>query len=183
MGESSVKIAIIGYCGAGKSTLARKLADYYGCAVLHLDHINFDSGWVERSTEAKIPLVSAVLREKSWVIDGNYAKVLYEQRMHDADQIIFLNFNRFDCLWRVIRRYLKYKGKTRPDMAPGCNEKLDWKFISWVLWKGRSKKERDRYRWTLQHFGDKTVVLRNQRQIDRFLCCEIGDACEHPDCM
>lgn len=171
-----MKIAIIGYSGAGKSTLARRLAELYGCQVLHLDSINFEPGWVERGTEAKIAEVRAFMRQDSWVIDGNYGCVLYNERMQEADQILFLDFNRFDCLWRVIRRYLTYKGRTRPDMAPGCNEKLDWEFISWVLWKGRSKKARDRYKWTVQQFADKTIVLRNQRQIDSFLRTGMGAA-------
>ena len=36
-----MKIAIIGYSGTGKSTLARKLANFYKLPVLHLDSVHF----------------------------------------------------------------------------------------------------------------------------------------------
>ena len=45
--------------------------------------------------------------------------------MEEAVQIVLLLFDRFRCLRRVTRRYLTYRGRTRADMAEGCNEKLD----------------------------------------------------------
>ena len=36
-----MKIAVLGYCGAGKSTLARTLGARYGIPVLHFDTIQF----------------------------------------------------------------------------------------------------------------------------------------------
>ena len=45
------------------------------------------------------------------------------------DKIIFLNYNRFFCLKSVIKRYKENIGKTRSDMAIGCDEKLDFEFI------------------------------------------------------
>lgn len=37
------------------------------------------------------------------------------------------------CLFRVIIRWIKYHGKTRPDLAEGCVETIDLKFIKWIL--------------------------------------------------
>ena len=42
-----MKIAVIGYTGSGKSVLAAKLGKILGCPVLHLDKLQFDSGWIE----------------------------------------------------------------------------------------------------------------------------------------
>ena len=164
-----MKIAIIGYSGAGKSTLARELGGYYRCDVLHLDSVHFAADWVERSEEEMAADVRAFMEKESWVIEGNYSGVLYQRRMEEADQIIFLNFNRLSCLRRVYRRYRVYQGKTRPDMAAGCNEKLDRAFVCWILRDGRSRKAKERYRNVLKTYQQKTIMLRNQRELDRFL--------------
>ncbi len=165
-----MKAAVIGYSGSGKSTLARELGKRYGAEVLHLDAVHFLSDWQERETAEKQKLVDDFLNSHDdWVIDGNYTSLSYERRMEEADKIVVMLFGRFDCLRRVARRYRKYKNRTRPDMAAGCNEKLDAEFVSWVLWKGRKKAARDRYANLQKQYPDKTVVLRNQRQLDAFL--------------
>ena len=162
-----MKIAIIGYSGSGKSTLARYLAEKYKIPVLHFDTVQFLPGWEIRPEEEKAAITKAFLdANDAWVIDGNYSKLSYERRMEEADVIIQLRFNRFASLWRVTRRYLTYKEGTRPDMAEGCKEKLDLEFITWVLWKGRTKTSRQRYRAILQQYPQKTIVIKNQQQLD-----------------
>lgn len=164
-----MKIAIIGYSGAGKSTLARKLGAYYNCEVLHLDSIHFSSDWAERTDEEMTADVKLFMTKENWVIEGNYSGVLYQQRMEEADRIVFLNFNRLCCLWRAYKRYQMYKGTVRPDMADGCCEKFDWEFVRWILWEGRSEKTKKRYQSILASFPYKTIVLKKQAQLDRFL--------------
>lgn len=83
--------------------------------------------------------------------------------------IVELLFNRFVCLRRVWKRYRKYKGKTRPDMGEGCPEKLDREFVTWVLKDGRTKNKKRHYKAVRERYSDKTVVLKNQRDIDSFL--------------
>jgi len=164
-----MKIAIIGYSGCGKSTLAHDLAEQFQVDVLHLDTVHFLPNWVERETNDEQQIVNDFLNNhEDWVIDGNYSKLSYERRMEEADQIIMLLFNRFNCLYRVTHRYHKYKNTTRPDMATGCNEKLDREFITWILWKGRKKKARSRYENLQQQYPEKVVVLRNQKQLDAY---------------
>ena len=64
--------------------------------------------------------------------------VCYEEKMQQADQIIFLNFSAWNCLLRAFKRYLKYRGKVRESMAAGCPEQFNWEFIRWILWDGRT---------------------------------------------
>ena len=163
-----MKIAIVGYSGSGKSTLARKLAEQYRLPVLHFDTVQFLPNWVIRDEEEKAAMTKAFMDENdAWVIDGNYSKLSYERRMEEADVIIQLRFNRFSSLWRVTRRYLTYKENTRPDMAQGCKEKLDGEFIAWVLWKGRTRKSRKRYEDVRARYPEKTIVVKNQRQLNK----------------
>ena len=162
-----MKIAIIGYSGSGKSTLARKLAEQYHLPVLHFDTVQFLPNWEIRPEEEKAAMTEAFLdNHDSWVIDGNYSKLSFERRMEEAEVIIQLRFNPLSSLCRVTRRYLTYRESIRPDMAEGCKEKLDWEFITWVLWKGRSKASRQRYGAVLAKYPHKTIVVKNQRQLD-----------------
>lgn len=168
-----MKTAILGYSGSGKSTLARKLAEKQGVDVLHFDTVQFLPDWEIRTEEEKRRITEEFLdTHGDWVIDGTYSKLFFERRMEEADRIILLLFNRFSCLLRVTRRYRKYKNQTRPDMAEGCREKLDAEFVYWVLFKGRSKKSRERFKGIISKYSDKVVVIRNQRQLDAFYKAE-----------
>ena len=163
-----MRIAIIGYSGSGKSTLAKKLGEAYNLPVLHFDKVQFRPNWEIRPQKSKEVMTKAFLDlHDSWVIDGNYSKLYFERRMAEADVIILLLFGRLSCLNRVHRRYRKYKDSTRTDMADGCKEKLDWEFVKWVLRDGRSKEVRERYNGVIARYPEKTIVIKNQRQLNR----------------
>ena len=106
---------------------------------------------------------------KSWVIDGNYSSCCYEERMKQADRIIFLNFSRWSCLYRAFKRYLIYRGKNRDSTAKGCIEKFDWEFIRWILHDGRTANIRKRYEKLQKMYPYKFIVLHNQKELDNFL--------------
>ena len=97
------------------------------------------------------------------------AKLFYERRMAEADIIIFLLFNRFSCLYRAYHRYIQYKNETRPDMAEGCKEKFDLEFMKWILWAGRTRRVRERYKDTISKYGEKAIVIKNQKELDRYI--------------
>ena len=165
-----MKTAIVGYSGSGKSTLARAIGAHDGASILHLDSVHYLPGWEARKPEEERQIVSDFLdRHDAWVIDGNYSKLSYDRRMEEADRIIVMRFDRLNCLRRVTRRYRTYRGRTRPDLAEGCCEKLDREFVLWVLWKGRKKAARQRYRRLQEQYADKVTVLKNQKQTDAFL--------------
>ena len=162
-----MKIAILGYSGSGKSTLARNLSEKYNIPVLHFDTVQFLPNWEIRVQEEKERMTKDFLdANDAWVIDGNYSKLSYQRRREEADVIILLLFNKISCLYRVTRRYLKYKDSTRPDMAEGCNEKLYWEFIKWILRDGRKEESRQRYQGVLARYPEKTILIKNQRQLD-----------------
>lgn len=165
-----MKIAVIGYSGSGKSTLAGKLGRLYNCPVLYLDTIQFEAGWKERDVESAINMVKKFMDENNkWVIDGNYTKFLRAKRLDEADKIIFLNFSRWTCFYQAYKRYCNYKGKTRESMAEGCDEKLDYEFIKWILCDGRSMERKRQYADTIRKYGPKTAVLKNRVQVEVFL--------------
>jgi adenylate kinase family enzyme len=164
-----MKIAVIGYSGSGKSTLAAAFGEKYSIEVLHLDCVHFLPGWEIRPKEEKEEAVQSFLDyHTEWVIDGNYTKLSFERRMKEADMIVFLNFNRFDCFFRAYGRYLKFHGRSRRSIAEGCNEKFDFEFAKWILWKGRTKAARARYADLARRYPEKFITIKNQRELERF---------------
>jgi adenylate kinase family enzyme len=160
-----MKIAVIGYSGSGKSTLAKSLGEKHHCAVLHLDTVNFESGWKERNrTECKA-IITEFMKNSSWVIDGNYIEFLQERRLEEADQIIFMNFPAVICFLQAYRRYRSCKNQVRESMAQGCEEKFDFEFAKWILFDGRTKKIRHHYRRVCNRYKDKVVVCRNRKAV------------------
>ena len=165
-----MKIAIIGYSGSGKSTLARQLGKFFNCPVLYLDKIQFEPNWEERDQETSKEMVKNFLdKNSSWIIDGNYTSFYRDRRMEEADMIVFMNFSRTTCLFQAYKRSVTYKGRTREDMASGCIEKLDFEFIKWILFGGRSKDKRCQYAETIKTYNKKVVVLKNRKETEIFL--------------
>lgn len=161
-----MKISILGYSGSGKSTFAIKLGERYQCDVLHLDTVHWLPGWKERETEEEIKIIRKYLDEKdAWIIDGNYRNKLQERRLEESDYIYIFQFNRFRCLFRVIKRLIKYRGKSRESITAGCEEKIDLEFVYWILHEGRDKEHRKHYKQIANHYREKTVIIRNPKEL------------------
>lgn len=164
-----MKIAIIGYSGSGKSTLAAALAEKYQLPLLHLDCVRWLPGWVEQDAEVEQKIVADYMdSHESWVIDGNYNSLFQARRMAEADEIIFMNFNRFASLYRAWRRSRDFAGRSRASITEGCDEKFDGEFIRWILWDGRTKARRQHYAAICRQHAAKITIIKNQRQLDAY---------------
>lgn len=164
-----MKLAVLGYSGSGKSTLAQRLGERLCLPVLHLDTVFWLPGWKERDRGECAGLVRQFMEQDSWLIEGVYSKFHFDARMEQADQIILVTLPRVNCFFRALRRYFLYRGKSRPDMTEGCPEKFDWEFAKWLIWKGRTRERRQLLENTVRRYPEKVVILRSQRDIDRFL--------------
>ncbi len=166
-----MKIEIMGYSGSGKSTLCRSFSEKFDLPALYLDSVHFLPNWEVREDAEKQSIVTSFLDSNpdGWVIDGNYSKLSYDRRVEEADIVIQMLFGRMDCLWRCTKRYHEYKGKTRPDMAEGCSEKMDSEFVKWILHGGRTKKAKERYKKVRETYPEKVVVIKNQKQLNKYM--------------
>jgi len=109
-----------------------------------------------------------LVKREAWVMDGNYGRT-FDIRLPTADTVVLLDLPRIVCIWRVVKRWLTHIGKTRPDMGPGCPERVDWEFIKWIWDFPKTRLPRVLTR--LDELPETTRVyrLRSQREIDRFL--------------
>lgn len=162
------KILVIGSGGSGKSTFSVRLGRLLNIEVIHLDVIYWKPGWVETPKPEWRERVAELLKRDTWIIDGNYSGT-FDIRFAASDTVIFLDGARSVCLWRVLKRLLLYRTRGRPDMAAGCRERFDPKFIMWV-WRYRTR-TRPRVLQLLKDNAEsrQIVHLRTQSEIERFL--------------
>ena len=162
------RVLVIGPGGAGKSTFARRLGEALNIEVTHLDRAYWRSGWTKPSEADWVDTVAELTSRESWIMDGNFGGTL-ELRTRHCDTMIFLDMPRLLCLWRVVKRRLTYRNRSRPDMTEGCNEKLDLDFILWV-WN-YSRRSRPRVVKLLRERAEekRVVWLRSRREVERFL--------------
>lgn len=164
------RIVIFGFSGGGKSTLARKMGEILGIEPTHMDALHWLSGWVESTAEYKRERLAEVLKRDRWIIDGNYRRIYWKERLDAADTVIFVDVNRFVCFYQAWKRSRIYKGKTRPDMGEGCTEKFDFEFAKWILLDGRKKRKKNlELMKILKDKGKNTIILRSRKAINKFL--------------
>jgi adenylate kinase family enzyme len=111
--------------------------------------------------------VDGLVAEDAWVMDGNYGGTM-ERRIAAADTVIFLDRSRWLCLWRVGSRWLRHLGRTRPDMAPGCPERLELAFVHYILAYPRTRRPGVLARLEKAHHA-RVFRLRSGHDVQAFL--------------
>ena len=91
------RVLLIGSGGAGKSTLARRIAARTGLPLIHLDALYWKPGWVETPAAPWRETVAGLLQRDTWVMDGNYGGTL-DLRLAACDTAIFLDLPPRICL-------------------------------------------------------------------------------------
>lgn len=160
------RVLVLGCPGAGKSTLARSLGEALSLPVVHLDKRWWKSGWVNRTEGEFDALLDAVLLGEEWVIDGNYLRTL-PRRLERCDAVVLLDYPRRVCLFRALRRILSWRGRTRPDMAADCPERLDGEFVRWI-WEFH-RTQRPQVLELLDGWTGEKHVFRSPKDCARFL--------------
>lgn len=161
------RILIIGCSGSGKSTLARILKDRLGLPVIHLDQLWWKNGWTNVTVEEFDSRLAMALNMDRWIIDGNYSRTL-PQRLEKCDTIIYLDFNRWECLLGMFQRVFGNYGKVRPDMADGCPERFDWEFVKWIWNYNKNNRVRNNT-YLAQAKHARHILLKNRREVKKFL--------------
>ncbi len=162
------RVMVIGSSGAGKSTLAKRLGNLLNVNVYHLDALFWKPNWVLTDKDEQREIQKELVENEEWVIDGTYLGTM-DIRLHKADTVIFLDFHRTICMYRILKRRFQYRNKVRPDMGADCIEKIDLEFIKWV-WNF-PKTHRSEILRTLERYSNEKeiIVLTSKKEVNLFL--------------
>ena len=161
------RILIIGCPGSGKTRLAKQLGEKTKLPVVHLDRLWWTGQWENVSREEFDARLEEVLEGEKWIIDGNFSRTM-PLRLKHCDTIIYLDYNRFQCLAGMVQRVVANYGKSRPDMGGNCPERFDPEFIKFI-WDFNKNNRSMNYTWIAQARHANAVVLKNRRQTKQFL--------------
>lgn len=161
------RVVVIGSGGSGKSTFSRQLGEVTGLPVVHLDKLYWHAGWVKTPADEWQAIVQRELDKPEWIMDGNFGGTR-AIRLAACDTVIFLDLPRWLCMYRIVKRTIKYHKGTRPDMAEGCEERFDPEFLLWV-WNYPSS-GRKRVIQELDELADKEIItLKSRTEVTDFL--------------
>lgn len=126
------RFLVVGCSGGGKSTLSRRIADHCGLSYISIDRdILWLPGWVQRERGAQRRIIETLIAGDRWIMDGTNPST-FDIRVPRSDLVIWIRMPRYLCVWGILSRWARNYGRTRPDMAPGCREKMDLEFFQFV---------------------------------------------------
>lgn len=164
------RVMIIGPGGAGKTTLARRIGERTGLPVVHLDRAYWQPGWVEPEKAAFDAVHDELTAGERWIVDGNYGRTM-SRRAERADTIVLLDPPPWRNVLSAACRAIRSRGTARPDMNPGCVERINgdfvFNFLRWI-WRYRvdslpgvlERIEPLRATKTVQHFRSRRDAYR-----------------------
>lgn len=166
------RILVIGCSGSGKSTFANFLGKKFNLEVIHLDKYFWKPNWTMRTNEEFTEIVSNLIQEENWIMDGNYSKTLSIRALY-ADIIFFFDLPSYICTYRILKRSLitKLGFEKRVDMAEGCPEKwFDWEFVKFT-WNFKKNITPLNYKILkeLSFNTDKLIIFRKYSEVKNFI--------------
>lgn len=156
------RVLVIGSGGAGKSTTARSLHEITGLPLIHLDSYYWKPDWIESTKTEWEEQIQLLCKDPQWIMDGNYGGTM-DYRLQMADTVFFLHIPRVICLFSALRRHFL---RNRIDEIPGCPERIDLPFISWI-WSYNSTRA-PKILQKLKSFENKTIyIINNRKQLEQ----------------
>jgi adenylate kinase family enzyme len=162
------RILVIGSGGSGKTRFAQRLAARTGLPLIHLDALYWRPGWDPTPADEWRTRIEGLVRGEHWIMDGNYGGTL-DLRLEACDTVVFLDRSRWVCLWRVVQRQLQNRRESRPEMAPGCPERLTWEFVQWIWTYRARRRPAILARLDALQSRKQVYVLHSAREVDAFL--------------
>jgi adenylate kinase family enzyme len=101
------RVAVFGNAGAGKSTLARQLAEITRLPLCVIDKLQFREGGEPVPHEDYLELHRDLLAQEAWIIDGYGNTATAWERFGAADTLIHVDPRLTILYWQVTKRLAK----------------------------------------------------------------------------
>jgi adenylate kinase family enzyme len=157
------RILVTGNAGAGKTSVAQLLAAQIGLPYVGLDGIVWRAGWVKTPAPERKEKEFAISESPTWVVDGVSLLILGA-----ADTVIFLDYPRYTCFWRVLCRNIPYLFRSRPGLPERCPEISIVPTLVKIIWQF-PQRVRPRILSECQITGKCTVHIRSNGELKQFL--------------
>jgi len=165
------KIAIIGCCGAGKTFLSLALGKRLQIHVHHLDAIYWKPNWVESKMSEFQMQQEKIIAQDQWILDGNYGKTM-DIRLQYADTIIFLDIATSVCIWSILKRYFRYRNKTRIDMGGDNTEHMTFEFLFYTWSFRRKNRSKIMEKLNTIQQSKNVIILKSRKDVNAFINVE-----------
>lgn len=147
-----MRIVVVGTSGAGKTTLARRVAALLELPHIELDALNWQLGWrdlTRHDPEEFVRRVNEAIEAEAWVLDGNYGPVR-DMVWPRATHLVWLDYERPVIMARVISRTF-VRALLRTELWAGNRER--WRHLlrpshpirwAWNTWERRRRETAER---------------------------------------
>ncbi len=128
------KVAVFGNTGAGKSTLARRLADLTRLPLYPLDMIQFRPGGGEVPHAEYLMAHGELLSRDAWIIDGYGCLASAWERFSAADTLIYIDLPLFTHFRWITKRFVKslfVKPEGWPEHSPVWSSTMNCYRVLW----------------------------------------------------
>jgi adenylate kinase family enzyme len=139
------RVVVIGASGAGKTTLAMRLAERLGVPHVELDALYWGPNWTGATTEVMKSRVQLALAGDAWIVSGNFG-IVRDSVWPRADTLIWLDYAMPVVMWRVVWRTI-HRCATREPLFGRNVETWRLSFFStesviawaWRTWRGQRR--------------------------------------------
>lgn len=103
----TMKIAVFGKPGGGKSTLAWQIATTASLPLQQLYLLQYEKGGARVQDEEFLQRLTEALARERWVVDGCGTPQAFEAMLRAADVLVYVERSTLTHYWWVTKRFLK----------------------------------------------------------------------------
>jgi adenylate kinase family enzyme len=129
------RVAVFGNTGAGKSTVAKRLADLTRLPLYPLDKIQFRAGGGKVPHDEYLTAHAGLLRQDEWIIDGFGCVASAWERFAKADTLVYIDLPLVTHYWWVTKRLIKglfVAPEGWPENSPMWRSTLNSYKVTWL---------------------------------------------------
>jgi adenylate kinase family enzyme len=164
------RVAVFGNTGAGKSTLAKRLAGLTRLPLYPLDLIQYRIGGDPVPDEEYLKAHAELMRQAEWIIDGYGSADSAWERFAVADTLVYIDLPLRTHYWWVTKRLIEglfVNPEGWPERSPIWSSSMNCYKVVWACHRGLTPRYRQ---LVIEAAGSKRVRhLKSRAEIKAFL--------------